>query len=142
VASSGTTEIRYTVLRETETGEQVPVSPDYEFGPTDKVRLRIQANTRGLLLVSDARSATLFSDTVTPGAPAIVASDSTSLDIRFAPLPGDMGITVRNEFRPRTEPMAGLPRTGVQPLRSTATADSEQPVSSISVRLVLRRKQP
>jgi hypothetical protein len=141
VARTGELELTYTVLRRNEAGEYLPVPHDYTFAPQDRARVRVTANTRGVLAATGPDERVL-GVSISPGAPTVIPFDITfdnsttrQLDLAFSPTPPGSPVL---GFAGGAEPArAARAKTT---MRQDAAAEAAQPPAALSVRVTLRRK--
>jgi hypothetical protein len=141
IAKAGELELTYTVLRRNEAGEYLPVPHDYTFAPQDRARVRVTANTRGVLAATGPDERVL-GVSISPGAPTVIPFDITfdnsttrQLDLAFSPTPPGSPVL---GFAGGAEPArAARAKTT---MRQDAAAEAAQPPAALSVRVTLRRK--
>jgi hypothetical protein len=148
IASTGSLQLRYTVLLRDAAGTFNPVSSSHVFAPGERARLMFEPSERGLLVISGA-SPHVLSRHIAPGVPAIypeqqeivIGDEAPVVEVSFIPMPegivGNVGGAV-SAFRAE-----------VSRAKTVARQDTVAPTSAISAvdnnlrfRIVLQRKNP
>jgi hypothetical protein len=153
--TSGTTEIRYTLTRRTPAGLFEPVPVDTQLTASDEVRLTVQANEIGMIVLSNKEGPS--SSAVTqPGRIITLAvpSGAQSMMLSFVPSPRRLVANTlvqsaqsyqASEARAKTAApgaLAGAPRSEAAEVQSDArlARATEEPHPQISVEIKLNRQ--
>lgn len=132
--------IRYEVVRRSADGGYQPVPSETVFTAADDVRIRVEANERGVInLVSTAKQT---SATLEPGQPAVLAlpdPGASSVRLTFHPIASR---PVSNTLLPSARAVQMRAKTAAAPAeagRESDTAAFQQP-PALSVEIPIRRK--
>jgi hypothetical protein len=121
------------------------VPDEFLFAADDRIRLQIEVNQPGIVMVTNEDKDTLYQGIVRPGSPLTMPQEITVgerdrrvIDVRFAPAPlaaEQEAQTLRSEFRAQSDS-----RTPRSKARLTSSAPEPPFPATLSLQVILRRK--